>query len=65
VTVSSVRVLNANRTRRGFLEHIVNPILSANHKEGYTLQECLNEVGTATEKLNRFGKKAPAHIICI
>ncbi|KAF1959715.1 hypothetical protein CC80DRAFT_489818 [Byssothecium circinans] len=55
VTVSSVRVLNANRTRRGFLEQVVSPILSANHGEGYTLEECLREVGNATEKLNRFG----------
>ncbi|CAI6340407.1 unnamed protein product [Periconia digitata] len=55
VTVSSVRILNANRTRRAFLERVVNPILSANHEEGYTLQDCLSEVGKATEKLNRFG----------
>ncbi|KAF2871846.1 surface antigen-domain-containing protein [Massariosphaeria phaeospora] len=55
VTISSVRILNANRTRRGFLERVVNPILSANRSDQYTLQEALKEVGNATEKLNRFG----------
>jgi outer membrane protein insertion porin family len=33
----------------------VNPILSANREEPYTLEEALKEVGDATEKLNRFG----------
>jgi outer membrane protein insertion porin family len=60
VTISSVRILHANRTRRGFLERIVNPILSANRDEPYTLEEALKEVGDATEKLNRFGKNARA-----
>ncbi|KAH4939150.1 hypothetical protein HBI67_065980 [Parastagonospora nodorum] len=55
VTISSVRILHANRTRRSFLERVVNPILSANRAEPYTLEEALKEVGEATEKLNRFG----------
>ncbi|KAJ4305244.1 hypothetical protein N0V90_000775 [Kalmusia sp. IMI 367209] len=55
VTISSVRILNANRTRRNFLERVVNPILSANREEQYTLEEALKEVGNATDKLNRFG----------
>jgi len=55
VTISSVRILHANRTRRGFLERVVNPILSANRSEIYTLEEALKEVGDATAKLNRFG----------
>jgi outer membrane protein insertion porin family len=55
VTISSVRVLHANRTRRGFLERVVNPLLSANRTESYTLDEALKEVGDATDKLNRFG----------
>lgn len=55
MTISSVRVLHANRTRRGFLERVVNPILSANRADSYTLEEALKEVGTATDKLNRFG----------
>ncbi|KAF2645022.1 hypothetical protein P280DRAFT_466259 [Massarina eburnea CBS 473.64] len=55
VTVSSVRILNANRTRRGFLQRVVNPILSAKNAGEYTLQDCLSEVGKATETLNRFG----------
>ncbi|OAL49422.1 hypothetical protein IQ07DRAFT_587998 [Pyrenochaeta sp. DS3sAY3a] len=55
VTISSVRILNANRTRRDFLERVVNPLLSANREEPYTLEEALKEVGEATGKLNRFG----------
>ncbi|KAF3037330.1 hypothetical protein E8E12_003923 [Didymella heteroderae] len=55
VTISSVRVLHANRTRRGFLEKVVNPILSANRDGGCTLEEALSEVGNATDKLNRLG----------
>ncbi|KAF1974765.1 hypothetical protein BU23DRAFT_531140 [Bimuria novae-zelandiae CBS 107.79] len=55
VTISSVRILHANRTRRSFLERVVNPILSVNRAEEYTLEEALKEVHNATEKLNRFG----------
>jgi outer membrane protein insertion porin family len=58
VTISSVRILHANRTRRSFLERVVNPILSANRDEPYTLEEALKEVGDATDKLNRFGRTA-------
>lgn len=60
VTISSVRILHANRTRRSFLEHVVNPILSANREEQFTLEEALKEVGKATDKLNRFGNEASA-----
>lgn len=56
MTISSVRILNANRTRRDFLERVVNPLLSANREEPYTLEEALKEVGEATGKLNRFGE---------
>ncbi|KAF1841912.1 uncharacterized protein K460DRAFT_409353 [Cucurbitaria berberidis CBS 394.84] len=55
VTISSVRILHANRTRRSFLERVVEPLLSANRDESYTLEEALKEVGNATDKLNRFG----------
>ncbi|EFQ88473.1 hypothetical protein CFE70_009853 [Pyrenophora teres f. teres 0-1] len=55
VTISSVRVLHANRTRRSFLERVVNPLLSANRTEPYTLEDALKEVGEAADKLNRFG----------
>jgi hypothetical protein len=58
VTISSVRILHANRTRRSFLERVVEPILSANRTEPYTLEEALKEVGDATDKLNRFGMAA-------
>lgn len=55
ITISSVRVLNANHTRHAFLERIFNPILSHNRTdaEPYTLREALAEVGTAVDKLNR------------
>ncbi|KAF2731783.1 hypothetical protein EJ04DRAFT_442314 [Polyplosphaeria fusca] len=55
VTISSVRVLNANRTRRSFLERVVDPLLSAHREEPYTLAEAIREIGGATDKLNRFG----------
>lgn len=55
MTISSVRILHANRTRRAFLERVVDPILSANRDGSYTLEEALSEVGTATDKLSRFG----------
>jgi outer membrane protein insertion porin family len=58
VTISSVRILHANRTRRSFLERVVNPLLSANRGDAYTLEEALKEVGEATNKLNRFGRTA-------
>ena len=54
-TISSVRILHANRTRRAFLERIVEPLLAANRDEPYTLQEALKEVGDVANKLNRFG----------
>jgi hypothetical protein len=58
VTISSIRVLNANRTRRAFLERIVDPLLSANRNEPYTLAETLQQIGGAVDKLNRFGEQA-------
>jgi hypothetical protein len=58
VTISSVRILHANRTRRAFLERVINPLLSANREEPYTLEDALKEVEEATNKLNRFGRIA-------
>ncbi|KAF2280097.1 uncharacterized protein EI97DRAFT_464124 [Westerdykella ornata] len=55
VTISSVHILHANRTRKSFLQRVVNPLLSANNEEPYTLEEALREVGVAADKLNRFG----------
>ncbi|KAF1983692.1 outer membrane protein, OMP85 family [Aulographum hederae CBS 113979] len=55
VTISSIRVLQAKHTRRGFLEKIFNPILSSNNKGYYTLEDALQEVSVAAGKLNRFG----------
>ncbi|EMC92812.1 hypothetical protein BAUCODRAFT_96136 [Baudoinia panamericana UAMH 10762] len=53
ITISSVRVLHATHTRHGFLERIFHPILSHNRQSAYTLQEALQEVGSAVDKLNR------------
>ncbi|RJE27427.1 mitochondrial outer membrane [Aspergillus sclerotialis] len=53
--ISSIEVLNARHTRRGFLERILNPLLSANQNRPYTLSEALREVSTCADKLNRFG----------
>lgn len=55
VTISSIRVLHATHTRHGFLERIVNPLLSDNRDNGayYTLREALTEIGGAVDKLNR------------
>lgn len=55
MTLSSIRVLHATHTRRGFLERIFNPILSHNSDGAYTFDEALNEIGRAVDKLNRFG----------
>lgn len=56
VTISSVRVIGANNTRRAFLDRIFAPLLSANRDAPYTLTEALQEVGTAADKLRRFGR---------
>lgn len=55
VTISSVRVLHATHTRHGFLERIVNPLLSENRDSGsyYTLREALAEISGTVDKLNR------------
>ncbi|KAF2712671.1 hypothetical protein K504DRAFT_427180 [Pleomassaria siparia CBS 279.74] len=55
VTISSIRILNADRTRRAFLERVISPLLSVNRNEPYTLAETLQEIGGAVDKLNRFG----------
>ncbi|KAL1303387.1 hypothetical protein AAFC00_006780 [Neodothiora populina] len=55
VTISSVRVLHATHTRRGFLEKVFDPILSHNQDAPYTLQEALRNLGGAVDKLNKFG----------
>lgn len=56
VTVSSIRVIGVNHTRRAFLDRILDPLLSANRDAPYTLAEALQEVGTAADKLRRFGR---------
>ncbi|KAK2810418.1 hypothetical protein FQN50_002907 [Emmonsiellopsis sp. PD_5] len=53
-TISSVQVLNAPNTRRGFLENALSPLLSANRDRPYTLSEALQEISVCTDKLSRF-----------
>ncbi|PNS15744.1 hypothetical protein CAC42_4196 [Sphaceloma murrayae] len=55
VTVSSIRVLHATHTRRGFLERVFNPVLTSDNNGPFTLREALSELGTSVDKLNRFG----------
>ncbi|KAI9820198.1 MAG: hypothetical protein M1827_005820 [Pycnora praestabilis] len=54
VTISSIRVLGASHTRKGFLERIFGPLLSVNQDRPYTLAEALNEVSISSNKLHRF-----------
>ncbi|KAH8430342.1 SAM complex subunit SAM50 [Aspergillus melleus] len=53
-TISSIQVLNAHHTRRGFLERIFDPLLSSHQKRPYTLSEALREVSARADKLGRF-----------
>ncbi|KAJ6000159.1 hypothetical protein N7481_000568 [Penicillium waksmanii] len=53
-TISSVQVLGAPNTRRGFLENVLNPLLSENKNRPYTLSEALREVSAMADKLGRF-----------
>ncbi|MCJ1409971.1 hypothetical protein MMC19_004056 [Ptychographa xylographoides] len=52
-TISSIRILNANNTRKGFLARIFDPILSANHDRPYTLAEAIREISIGADKLHR------------
>jgi outer membrane protein insertion porin family len=54
-TISSITVLGAPNTRRGFLERIFNPLLSVNRGRPYTQEEVLREVSIQAQKLRRFG----------
>ncbi|EKD16069.1 uncharacterized protein L3040_003508 [Drepanopeziza brunnea f. sp. 'multigermtubi'] len=54
VTISSIRLIGVKHTRRSFLDRIFDPILSANQDVPYTLQEALQQVGTAADKLRAF-----------
>ncbi|KIX02395.1 uncharacterized protein Z518_08336 [Rhinocladiella mackenziei CBS 650.93] len=54
-TVSSVIVLGAPNTRHGFLEKVVNPLLSANRDRPYTQSELIHEVAKTANKLRKFG----------
>ncbi|KAF2761099.1 hypothetical protein EJ05DRAFT_497659 [Pseudovirgaria hyperparasitica] len=53
VTISSIEVLQAQHTRRGFLERIFNPILHKN-RDGSTLNDALVDMGSAYRTLQKF-----------
>lgn len=55
-TISSIRVLHADHTRRGFLERIFNPLLSVNQDRPYTFAGLLKQVAAEADKLRKFGK---------
>ncbi|KAI9833193.1 MAG: hypothetical protein M1819_003816 [Sarea resinae] len=54
VTISSISVLNAKHTRKGFLRRVFDPLLSINQDGPYTLAEALKEVSISADKLHRF-----------
>ncbi len=49
-------MLGATKTRKGFLERIFNPLLSANQDRPYTLAEAIREVSIGADKLHKLGK---------
>ena len=55
-TVSSVTILGATNTRRGFLKGVVDPLLSANRDRPYTQSELIRESAAVAEKLRAFGR---------
>lgn len=55
VTINEVRVLQATHTRRGFLERIVKPLLSANRDDAYTLLEARQEIDKVGQRLDKLG----------
>lgn len=55
-TISSVTVLGAPNTRRGFLQGVVSPLLAANRDRPYTQSEVIRETGAVAEKLRGFGE---------
>lgn len=54
-TISSITVLGAPNTRRGFLERIFKPLLSVNRDRPYTQSEVVREVALTANKLSRLG----------
>jgi outer membrane protein insertion porin family len=48
-------VLQATHTRRGFLERIVKPLLSANRDEAFSLLEAREEIDKVGKTLDKLG----------
>ncbi|KAF2663384.1 outer membrane protein, OMP85 family [Microthyrium microscopicum] len=55
VTISEVRVLSAPKTRRGFLDRIVSPIISKDNAEPYTLVEARKAIDKVAARLSKLG----------
>ena len=55
-TISSIQILGAKGTRRGFLERIFNPLLAVNNDRPFTLSEALSEVSIRANQLSKFGE---------
>jgi outer membrane protein insertion porin family len=58
VTISEVRILQATNTRRGFLQRIVKPLLSADRDEAFTLVEAREEIDRVGKTLDKLGMLA-------
>ena len=63
-TINSIHVLNALKTRRGFLQRIFDPLLKANNERPFTLAEALQKVHEAADKLDKFGTRHPVRSTC-
>lgn len=63
VTINSIRIIGAERTRQGFLDRIFNPLLSANKDRPYTLTEALQALGSSGDRLRKFGEHSATFII--
>ena len=55
-TISSITVLGAPNTRRGFLARIFNHLLSVNRDRPYSQSEVVREVAATARKLSKLGK---------
>ena len=58
-TLSSVTILNANRTRRAFLSRIFSPLLAKDNEEPYTLSQTLQHLSQGVSKLEWLGIPSP------
>lgn len=62
VTLSSIQIHGAANTRRSFLSPLFQPLVQASQNEDLTLDQVLERVGLAVEKLQKFGE---ARLECV